>query len=236
MGKALHLAHPRGFAGLVAGFLVLLAAFVAWKGVQSQIGAERESLELQLNAQKNLEAERVARETASLKAALHVELLMYSRMVVDALSILNFECVENPEKWAFPPRLVPPLVFRALVDRVGLLGEGFQISAIATFYTNLTAIISEAEKATEYAMTYGPPDKVLLPQSNPFITTHGFLAQQFRLLAANLATALNGLSATRYGITPDIDLRNLYGRNGKPLSQDAKLQTHIDGVLSRLSE
>jgi hypothetical protein len=66
---------PPGFATLIAGSFVIVAAIIAWRGVQRQIGSQRE-----------IESDR---ERRILETGLTAELFCYSASIVEAVSRWN---------------------------------------------------------------------------------------------------------------------------------------------------
>lgn len=200
-----------GFAVLIAGFCALLAATVAYRAVSNQI-----------HAQEKIERERAIAERKSVEIGLLAELLGYSRSIIQATSRWNLRSVQEaaiPGGYGHPwPRFVPPVVYHAVVSKIGLLVEGWPAAAIIGFFANLTQLNEMASEAS------GPPST-------------DEMAASLRLMASNLSDALDGLNQDREIPLPkEIDLADMFDATGQIIADDSNPPKNIQALLKRLAE
>ena len=125
----------------ITGGFVLVAAMIAWKGIQSKIEAEQDA------------------DRRQFPLAVTAELLTFSTIIVQATSDWNARAHENPASvplmW---PTLNRPRVYEALVDRIGLV-EGWAASAAASavigFYGNVLDLNELSQEAMRERPTVG---------------------------------------------------------------------------------
>lgn len=162
---------PDGFATLIGGFIVLIAAVVAYIGVVRQVHS-------QLEAEKR----QVSRDRDHVRVALYSELLMYARLVIDILSLIN---QNHPPKGKNETIIMPliraPLLFNALKDKIGSLGESGAIMSTVGFYLNLQQMLDDYSfdgKSTLHLL----PDKI---------------RPRIRLMALQMAESLDHLGPSK---------------------------------------
>ena len=177
-------------ASVIGGSFVLTAALVAWKSVQAQIGAQ--ALLDKAKREDGLRA---------FKTALTAELLVFSTAIIRATSVWNRRAHETPT--AIPtdwPKLIQPRVYNALIAQIGLLEEGWPASAMITFYGNVLELNELADDFVRGRPTTGENVESM--------------AQRFRMMAINLAEALDGLNADRRFPIMEFDLATLFMPTG----------------------
>jgi hypothetical protein len=199
---------PPGFATLIAGSFVIVAAIIAWRGVQRQIGSQRE-----------IESDR---ERRILETGLTAELFCYSASIVEAVSRWNVRARDAPAesvgRWPQFPR---PRFYEAVIGRIGLLGEPWVASALIGFYGNLLEL----------------NDMAIEPNSDPRTIGEsvGGVARRLQNMSINLAQALDGLNADReFAVPPEIDLHQLVAPDGSAIGNDPVPATSLQALLRRL--
>lgn len=204
---------PDGFATLVGGFFVVVAAAIAWASVQRQIGSA-----------ENIERARTKNEIAALESGFTAELFVYSRSVIEATSLWNRRAHQAPG--AAPvagwPLFVDPLYYRTNIGKIGMTRHQWVIGALIGFYTNMLEMNDQAREAVSGRPTVN--------------TTMERIAARLRIMAANLSQALDGLNDDRkFPPPPELSLEDLFSPDGMPLSKAAKIPQSLQEVLLRLA-
>jgi hypothetical protein len=200
---------PDGFATFVGAFAVLLAAIFAWKGAKTEATTQIE-----------LDSKRLKINQTSLRLAFLSELLGYSRSIIDILSSYNSSSRDDTRQFTLPT-LSRPAVFDASIDRIGNLNDGILISSILTFYANLSQI------REEHDLRY-------IRKESPTMNNQA-IGKRFRLMAANMSTALTLLSDREpLGFPDEIDPNFIIGANGEIIANHQPCPTSIPQVLRLL--
>ena len=200
-------------ATLLAGSFVLIGAIVAWKSVQRQI-----------HSAEGIEKARLNKEISALEAGFTAEMLAYSRGVIEATSLWNRRAKDAPQEpvrtaW---PVLQDPLFYRANISKIGVLPQPWVMGGIISFYANLLELNDQARETMAGRQTVN--------------TTSESIAARLRLMASNLSQVLDGLNADKkFPLTPEIQLENLFMRNGQPLSKATVVPKTLQDVLLRLA-
>jgi hypothetical protein len=138
---------PEGFATLLvavatvfAGFFVIIAARLAWRGVQ-----------LQIKSGEKLETDRRNTEVATMEAGFRAELIIYSRGVIEATSVWNQLASLAPRavvksRW---PILQDSLFYKANISKIGLIRIDWVAFALIGFYTNLLELNDQARESMQ---------------------------------------------------------------------------------------
>src|ERR1700733_3899210 len=175
---------PEGFGTLAVGAFVLVAALLAWIGVQGQI-----------KAQKSAENARTSAEREELKTALTAEMLVFSSATIASASNWNERARTNAPMQAFP-MFVEPHVYRSVVGQVGKLGVDWPALAVITFYGNLLDLNDMAREQMAGRGTLGQTSRTI--------------AHRIRIMCSNLAEAISGLNNEReFPILPELEWQNL---------------------------
>jgi hypothetical protein len=111
---------PEGFATLLgaiatllAGAFVVIAAIIAWRGVQQQI-----------KSAENIENTRRETEISTIEAGFTAELIVFSRGIIDATSIWNQRAAQSSNAIITQlPTFRDPLYYRGNIGKIGLLRQ-----------------------------------------------------------------------------------------------------------------
>jgi len=190
---------PEGFATLLLAFAtivtslcVLIAALVAWRGVQQQIKSAAE-----------IETKRQSNEASALENGFAAELIFYSSELIYFVSIWNRRVAHPVERvlqapW---PEFPDPLFFKANAHNIGHLPQSATF-ALVEFYSLLLDFNDRAAKERRERDTWERA------------------VARLRTMAANISRALHALpDHDTPPPMPDIDLDGLYMPDGKPVSQ-----------------
>jgi len=200
-------------ATLISGSFVLGAAIIAWRSVQQQIAS-----------QEGIEQARRKSEIDGVESGFTSELLVYSRGIIQAASIWNQRAIREPQakvvtNW---PIYIDPLYYRTNVVRIGLVREKWAVGAIIGFYSN---VLELNEQAKEF-MSGRPTVDV----------TNRSVAMRLRIMASNLAQAIDGLNSDRkFPIPQEIRLDEIFMPDGRAVSQSASTPQSLQDVLLRLA-
>jgi hypothetical protein len=211
---------PDGFATLLlacatvfAGFFVIIAAWLAWRGVQRQI-----------RSVENLERNRHNSEVAAIEAGFRAELIVYSRGLIDATSVWNQLAVQSPQapvtsQW---PILQDPLFYKTNIGKIGFIRIEWVAFALIGFYANLLELNDQAREGVA-----GHPTVNLTRQR---------LVTRLHIMASSMSQALDGLSNDNdVRLPPDISLDATFLPDGTPLGQAQPVPTSVQEVLSRIA-
>jgi hypothetical protein len=169
---------PDGFATLIAGSFVLVAAIIAWRSVRKQIASERENVQKQIATQREIESDRKRHDRQILETGLTAELHCYSASIIEATSCWNVRALKAPDApISTSPQLLHPYVYKAVIARIGLLSEGWPANAVIGFYGNLLELNDMAMGPISGPRTIGE--------------NTGRVARRLQKMAINLAQALD---------------------------------------------
>ena len=200
-----------GLSTIIAGSFAIIAAFIAWRGVQRQIAAQLE-----------IEKIRERHERRIVETGLTAELVCYSRSLIEATSSWNSRSRQNPaapiDKW---PVFMRPQVYAAVLGRIGILEEGWPASAVISFYGNILEINEMAAENISGPHTTGEnAEKV---------------ARRMRKMSANLAQALDGLNSQKqFVLTEEVILDKLEAPDGTIIGNMANKPKSIQSLLLAL--
>jgi hypothetical protein len=208
---------PGGIATLITGCLAIAAAVLAWFGIRAQISSN-----------ERIEAIRATAELKALETAFTAELLCFATSLIESTNMWNrrllipststVRAVVPVSAW---PRFPEPKVYEALIGKIGLLSKGWPAGAIVGFYTNLLELNAMSTEAVNGQLTV-----------NQNALT---IAARIRLMALNLAQALDGLNNDRgFPIPQEIVLHDLQNPRGVPVDQVATPPATIQQLLECL--
>lgn len=203
---------PEGFATLIAGFFVIIAAAIAWASVKLQVGSA-----------EKIERTRVANELSALKLGFWTEMLTYVSGLIQALSLWNVRALQSPgaaarTEW---PLLLDPIFYRTNVGRIGLLRPQWVPGCIIGFYSNLLELNDQSREALAGRPTVN--------------ATTNSIAARLRRMALNLSQALDGLMGdAKMPVPPEIRLNDCIMPDGKPVSQASSAPTSLQELLRAL--
>jgi hypothetical protein len=221
---------PEGFAtflGAIATFLagvfVIIAAIIAWRSVQRQITSAENIETSRREGEERIEGRRRESELSTIEAGFSAELVVYSRGVIEAVSIWNRRAQASPDEpvkqW---PVLQDPLYYRTNIAKIGLLRQPWIPMALISFYANLLELNEQAKESLAGRPTVNVTDRSV--------------AARLRIMASNLAQALDGLNNDKkFPMLPEIQLDQLLMPNGQTLSQANPAPTSLQDVLLRLA-
>jgi hypothetical protein len=204
---------PEGFATLVAGLFVVLAAIVAWMSVQRQI-----------RSAEKIESNRRDMEITAVEAGFTAELMVYARGIIGATSIWNLRALHSPTETAITtwPVFQEPLYYKANISRIGLLRQGWVASGLIGFYANLLEINDQGRES--------------LSGKRQVNVTNKNISQRLHIMASNMAQVLDGLNNDRkFPLQPEIVLHELFMIDGTSLSEAKSVPKDIQEVLLRLA-
>jgi hypothetical protein len=211
---------PGGFATflgaiatLLAGSFVVIGAILAWRSVQQQI-----------RSAESIEKNRRDSEISMIEAGFTAELIVYSRGVIEAVSIWNRRALQSPNEpvrtqW---PVMQDPLYYRANIQKIGLLRQQWVPLALIGFYANLLELNEQAKESLAGRPTVN--------------VTNRSIAARVQIMASSLGQALDGLNDDkRFPIQPEIQLDTLFMPDGNTLRQADPIPTSLQEVLLRLA-
>jgi hypothetical protein len=198
---------PDGFATIVGGIFVLIAAGFAFVGVNRQI-----------RTQLDTDERRFRRERDALRFALYSELMMYVQPVLQIVSSINEHLPPNGKGQAvFIPPMVEPILFKSSHEKIGILGDTRAIMRLLSFHVNLMNITAS-----------------LKPDANNFVFPH-VVAPAFQLIVLNLREALTLLGPSQDLPLPfELDAKRYVYWDGKKAEQLDILPTSIQQMLWRM--
>jgi len=204
---------PSGLATLLAGLFVIIGAKIALHSVRQQI-----------RSAKDIEKTRRNDEIFAIESGFMAELLVYSRAVIDAVSIWNQRAVQSPSATPIAnwPGFIDPLYYRTNIGKIGVLRQKWVGGALIGFYSNLLELNAQTEEALSGRPTVN--------------STNESIAVRLRLMATNLSQALDGLNDDKKIPVPaEIQLHHLITPDGRVLNQSANVPGNLQDVLMRLA-
>jgi hypothetical protein len=200
-----------GLATLLAGVLAVLAAGIAWLGIQHQI-----------SAQNKAEERRLLREKQNLQRVLTADLLNYSASILQAVSFWNQRARNTPNAHINPfPVFVRPRVYESVVANLGLLDEGWPAAAVITFYGNLYELNEIADEPAGGART-----------TNVDVAA---FALRIRTMALSLSEALDGLNEDKkFPIPSTADLTAMVLPDGSSPASASGVPKNLQELLNQM--
>jgi hypothetical protein len=198
---------PIGWATLSAGLCAIGAGWLGFRAINRQIAAQRTS-----------EKRRREESRLALEAALIAELKCYTTSIAEKTSEMNCQAHLDPKRRIRAGPLASPVVFTALVRKIGLISDRRLVYALVAFYGNVQQINEIASEGDDS------------------IETCESVAERLRMMAGNLAQALNRLSSREQLPIPEfLAVEPLYGKDGRPLDLDNPTTLTIQQLLLRLA-
>jgi hypothetical protein len=200
---------PEGFATLMGGLFVVIAAAIAWASVR-----------LQVRSAERIEQTRAVNEVGAMKLGFWTELLTYVPGILQGLSIWNGRALGDPDAEVITnwPVFLDPIFYRANVGRIGLLRPQWVPGPIIGFYSNLLELNDQAREALAGRPTVN--------------ATAASVAARLRRMALNLSQALDGLvKDEKMPIPPEMRLEDCIAPDGRRVSQLSPVPTSVQALL-----